>query len=94
MFKGVQFVYLKKPGGRKRESLPEPVDNNNVTGGGLWSAFWNSLLGGSLQLYIFWVNINYFVLQTFTITAAWTVNTLRPTVSVCRGYSPASGPLF
>lgn len=34
------------------------VDNNNVTGGGLWSAFWNSLLGGSLQLHIFWVNIN------------------------------------
>lgn len=60
-----------------------PVDNNNVTGGGLWSAFWNSLLGGSLQLHIFWVNINFSVLQGFTITSAWTVNMLKPTVYIC-----------
>lgn len=35
-----------------------PVGNNNVAAVGLWSAFWNTLLGGSLQLHIFWVNIN------------------------------------
>lgn len=44
--------------GERGSQSQRSVDNNNVTGEGLWSAFWNSLLGGSLQLHIFWVNIN------------------------------------
>lgn len=76
------YLCVKGREGERGSQSQRPVDNNNVTGGGLWSAFWNSLLGGSLQLHIFWVNINYSVLQTFTITAAWTVSMLRPTVCV------------
>lgn len=52
------YVCARGREGERASQSQRPADNNDATGGGLWSAFWNSLLGGSLQLHIFWVNIN------------------------------------
>lgn len=75
----------------------KPADNNHVTEGGRWAALWNSLLGGSLPLHIFWVNINQLCIRAsqrrqlgLCFAPAWSVESPYLSQSSVPSTEPAS----